>query len=293
MSAVDWPQPLIDRIAGNQWVLFLGSGVSASCENDAGDNPPHWPGLLTQLCGMISDGGLRGIGETLIARGELLPAADHIRYTLDLERNIDGYLQAIRTAVDGPLGNKYTPSPLFDVLLSLDPRVVFTTNYDKLFEIASRSGFATHTFDSTGLSHDLRRGEPVLVKLHGSTDAINEIVLTRTDYARVMQAGRQVFDALAALSLTSTILFVGYSLDDPDIQLVLRAVGRPGMSPEAHFMLAPEPASPSRIPVFRESFGVSVLPYPSGDHAEAVTALGELSALVQIERARRSPPSPP
>jgi hypothetical protein len=31
------------------------------------------------------------------------------------------------------------------------------------------------------------------------------------------------------LSLTSTILFVGYSLDDPDIQLVLQAVGRGGL----------------------------------------------------------------
>jgi len=292
MAVVDWPRPLIDRIAGNQWVLFLGSGVSVSCENDAGDSPPHWTGLLTQLCSMINDGGLKQIGEDLIGRGELLPAADHIRYTLDQEHNIDGYLQAVRTAVDGPAGDKYKPSTLFDVLLSLDPRVVFTTNYDKLFEIASLNGFATHTFNSTGLSHDLRRGEPVLVKLHGSTNSINEIVLTRTDYARVAQAGRQVFDALAALSLTSTILFVGYSLDDPDIQLVLQAVGRPGMSPEAHFMLAPQPASPSRIPVFRESFGVSVLPYPAGDHAQAGTALEELSALVQIERSRRLP-SPP
>lgn len=289
MPVVDWPQPLVERIAGNQWVLFLGSGVSASCANHAGVSPPPWAGLLTQLCGMISDAGLKGIGEKLIARGELLPAADHIRYALDKEHNLDGYLQAIRTAVDGPLGDKYRPSALFDALLGLDPRVVFTTNYDKLFEIASRSGFATHTFDSAGLSHDLRRGVPVLVKLHGSTDAINEIVLTRTDYARVRQTGRQVFDALAALSLTSTILFVGYSLDDPDIQLVLQAVGRPGMSPEAHFMLAPEPPSPSRIPVFRESFGVSVLPYPAGDHALAGNALLELSNLVQFERARRSP----
>lgn len=289
MPVVDWPQPLVERIAGNHWVLFLGSGVSATCANDAGQRPPSWTDLLTELCALISSDALREIGQDLIDRGQLLPAADHIRYALNDEHNIDGYLQAVRAAVDGPLGDKYNPSALFDVLLSLDPRVVFTTNYDKLFEIASRNGFATHTFDSSGLSHDLRRGMPVLVKLHGSTDSINEIVLTRTDYARIMQGRHQVFDALAALSLTSTILFVGYSLDDPDIQLVLQAVGRPGMSPEAHFMLAPEPASPARIPVFRESFGVSVLAYPAGDHTQAGAALEELSTLVQFERARRSP----
>ena len=109
------------------------------------------------------------------------------------------------------------------------------------------------------------------MKLHGSTDAIHDIVLTRTDYAGATTVGRSVFDALRALTLTSTILFVGYSLDDPDIQLVLQAVGRPGLTAEAHFMLAPTPASASRIQVFKESFGVSVLTY-TGAHARVMKA---------------------
>lgn len=292
MPVVPWPPHLVERIASDQWVLFIGSGVSASCENVAGDSPPDWTGLLTTLCNMISDDDAREVGRRLIVARELLPAADHIRFSLNGEANLDGYFQAIRTAVNGPPGDKYRPSALFDTLLSLDPRIVFTTNYDKLFEIASTSGFEVHRFDSPDLSHDLRRGEPVLVKLHGSTDAINNIVLTRTDYARVMRVGRNVFDALSALSLTSTILFVGYSLDDPDIQLVLQAVGRSGLSPEAHFMLAPEPESPSRIPVFRESFGVSVLSYPAGDHGAAKAALDELSTAVQRARARKAPAAP-
>jgi hypothetical protein len=33
-------------------------------------------------------------------------------------------------------------------------------------------------------------------------------------------------------------------------------------------MLSPEPESPARIPVFRESFGVLVLPYPRVEHAD-------------------------
>lgn len=218
---VDWPAHLVERIARDRWVLFLGSGVSASCRNDAGDSPPDWASLLTRLRGLIRDRDACSVAERLIANRQLLAAADHIRYVLGAESNIAGYVKTIRTAVDGPLGDKYKPSTLFDALLTLDPKVVFTTNYDKLFEIASRSGYAVHTYDSTAVSHDLRQGEPLLVKLHGTTDAISEIVLTRTDYVRAMHTGRQVFDALNALSMTSTILFVGYSLDDPDIQLVL------------------------------------------------------------------------
>lgn len=286
---VDWPLHLVERIAQDRWVLFVGSGVSASCRNRAGESPPDWPTLLTALCDLIRDDAARAIGQRLVDNRELLAAADHIRYTLETELNVAGYAQTIRVAVDGPPGDKYEPSSIFDALLALDPKVVFTTNYDKLFEIASKSGYAVHTHSSDAVSHDLRQGEPLLVKLHGSTDAINDIVLTRTDYARVMREGRQVFDALNALSLTSTILFVGYSLDDPDIQLVLQAVGRSGLSPEAHFMLSPAPNSSARVPVFRESFGVSVLCHPAGDHAQAEQAIVELANLVLAVRTEGSP----
>lgn len=273
---VAWPPHLIERIAENQWVLFIGSGVSASCKNSRGGSPPDWRGLLLQLCRLIPDEASRRVGTRFIRNRELVAAADHIRHALDQAGNLQGYYSTIRAAVEGPPSDKYGPSPLLQVLLDLEPRIVFTTNYDKLFETASENGFATHQFSTRGLSDDLRRGEPVLVKLHGTTDAINDIVLTRTDYARVMRDGKLVFDVLNALSLTSTILFVGYSLDDPDIQLVLQSVGRLGLSPEAHFMLTSEPRSPSRIPVFKESYGVTVLPYSGGRRKglEALMGLG-------------------
>jgi hypothetical protein len=289
---VEWPAHLIERIARDRWVLFIGSGVSASSRNTASQSPPDWVTLLSTLCALIRDDATREIGERLIANRELLAAADHIRYALDSELNLGGYFSAIRAAVDGPGGDRYEPSSIFDALLTLDPKVVFTTNYDRLFETASRSGYAVHRYDSLSLSHDLRQGEPVLVKLHGSTDSINDIVLTRTDYARVTEDGRHVFAALNALSLTSTILFVGYSLDDPDIQLVLQEVGRRGLSPEAHFILSPAPVSAARVPVFKESFGVSVLCYPAGDHAEAERALVELGAQVLAARTRGAAPPP-
>ncbi|ADB50446.1 SIR2 family NAD-dependent protein deacylase [Conexibacter woesei] len=279
MSGVAWPPTLVERVAANQWVLFIGSGVSASCTSASGHQPPTWQGLLTELADLIASDEDQAVAKKLIANREFLPAADHIRYALDAESNLSGYWKTIRQAVDGPTGNRFEPSRLFQALLDLEPKVVFTTNYDKLFEVASKSGFAAHSYTSEDLGHDIRLGEPVLVKLHGSTDQIKDIVLTRTDYAQLMRRGREVYETLRALSLTSTILFVGYSLDDPDVQLVLQAVGRTGMSPEAHFMLAAEPESGARIPVFKESYGVSVLTYPAGQHEKAEEALRELGDL--------------
>jgi hypothetical protein len=289
MPVVQWPSTLVDRIVADRWVLFIGSGVSASCKNAAGTQPPTWTGLLEHLCGLITDAPQRRVGEELIRARDLLSAADHIRYALARESNLTLYEQTIRTAVEGPADDRFRPSRFFDHLLSLEPRVVFTTNYDKLFGLASQDGFRPHPLTSQKLGDDLRRGEPVFVQLHGSTDQMGDLVLTRTDYARASGVGRAVFDALRALSLTSTILFVGYSLDDPDIQLVLQAVGRPGTVPESHFMLAPKPPSASRIQVFKESFGVSVLTY-TGGHARAPKAVKELADRVLSERSSVTAP---
>jgi hypothetical protein len=223
---------------------------------------------------------LKAAGEGLVMENQLLSAADHIRHCLAAQNDLNGYHSALKRAVEGPQGDLYRPSELYDHLLTLDPRVVFTTNYDKLFERASKGGYATHMFSSTALGADLRRGDPVLVKLHGSTDSITNVVLTRTDYARLMRDGQAVLATLEALSLTSTILFVGYSLDDPDIQLALQSVGRTPLDPEAHYMLGPEPVSPSRVPVFRESYGVTVLTYPAGSHDAVLEAISDLAELV-------------
>ncbi len=278
---------MVDRIAYGQWVLFIGSGVAASCSNRAGASPPTWGDLLTRLKDLIADPVEKAHGAKLITNREYLGAADHIRHQLSDEHNSTGYFKAIQNAVEGPAGDRYEPSNFYDSLLDLDPRIVFTTNYDKLFEMASRNAFASFAYDATGVSDEIRGGGSVLVKIHGTTDATSDVVLTRTDYAKIATRGRDVFDVLRALSLTSTILFVGYSLDDPDIQLVLQAVGRSGLSPEAHFMLAPEPESPSRVPVFKASFGVSIVTYPApgGNHDAAQHAVEELVLAVAARRA--------
>jgi hypothetical protein len=289
MTVVDWPSTLVERIAVGHWVLFIGSGVSASCTNAAGECPPTWSRLLDRLAALISDVDHRKTAERMIKAREYLSAADHIRFSVAQEQNLTTYHQTIKIAVEGSQSDRFTPSTFFDRLLDLEPRIVFTTNYDKLFETASQNKYGTYVpFEPADPSDALRLGEPVLIKLHGSTDAMPEAVLTRTDFSRVMREGRPTLDILSALSLTATFLFVGYSLDDPDIQLVLQAVGRSAWRPEAHFMLAPRPPSAARIPVFRESYGVSVLTYPPRSHQKAEEAIGELVEHVVGFRESRS-----
>ena len=71
--------------------------------------------------------------------------------------------------------------------------------------------------------------------------------------------------------------------------LVLQEVGRGTLDPEAHFMVASEPKTPSRVPVFRTSYGVTMLVYPAGEHHLVEASLRDLVGLVLGAREARAP----
>ncbi|MGH7665949.1 MAG: SIR2 family NAD-dependent protein deacylase [Candidatus Dormibacteria bacterium] len=216
---------------------------------------------------------------------DLLGAADHLKWAFARHAELNSYLQTIVDAVQGPAGDLFAPWTWFPPLLDLNPTVVFTTNYDRLFETASLSGFATVNWNSSaGLGRQVRRGDPVLVKIHGSVDAPEDIILTQRDYARLQREGSGVLELLRALSLTETILFVGYRLGDPDIQLALRSIGPSLDGPEAHFLLGEKHGAASAGEVLKECFGTALIPFPSGNYASALSALEKLRDEVAAAR---------
>lgn len=73
-----------------------------------------------------------------------------------------------------------------------------------------------HEYPSDRVAGDVRRTVPVLLKIHGNVDNIEDIVLTRTDYTSLRVNGTQALRVLEALLLTRTALLLGYSLRDPD-----------------------------------------------------------------------------
>lgn len=285
MPHVIWPDHLVEQIARGRWILFIGAGVARSCRNAAGDHPPSWDGLLSRLASRLTNEVNRAKAEELIAGGDLLAAADHIKWSFSAEHNVNGYLNEIRLAVTGDPADPFWPSEMYTTLIDLNPQVVFTTNYDTLFEQASLHAFSVVPYHVGGLSSQVRRGEPVLVKVHGTVDAIHKIVLTQRDFNWVAEEGGEVLAVLSALSLTQTILFVGYRLADPDIQLVVRNAASKPLDPEAHFVLAEEQDVPSLPDVFRECWGVSVLSFPQGNFAACQEALEDLRDIVLEKKA--------
>jgi hypothetical protein len=218
----------------------------------------------------------------LISRERLLDAAELVRHEATKLNKLQDMHKAIRLAVDGPVGDSFPGSEWHETLVRLEPNVIVTTNYDKIIERATNSGYQRHTYRSgTGLAADIRRGDEVLLKIHGTVDDIEQIILTRTDYTRVRVEGRESMEVLQALFMTHPALFLGYGLRDPDIQLLLENVlGARGSAPP-HYMLAPNSMPDFERDVLQFSYGVTVIPYDASNHGAGLELLKELASLVE------------
>ena len=185
-------------------VLFMGAGVSA------GAGLPAWQGLLDNVA--------RGIGmtEELLGRLRRLDLRDQAAV---LQRRL-GSARTLHDVIAGQL--LHTSYALtHGHLASLPTSEAVTTNYDQLFEAAVTAVDGTIAV----LPYQpVRRGERWLLKLHGSIDRDDSIVLTRSDYLGVPARHGALFGLVQAMLLTRHMLFVGYSLSDEDFHQLVHGV---------------------------------------------------------------------
>lgn len=132
------------------------------------------------------------------------------------------YFQFLNRQFAPPGGCDFTPS--HEELVRLDLPVLFTTNYDSLIEDAHlAAGIKLEvSADEQGFkAAKLNKPAKMLVKLHGTIDRHESIVLTRDDYARSRVARREMFASLRNDLTDTSFLFIGFSLSDPNVNIIL------------------------------------------------------------------------
>jgi NAD-dependent SIR2 family protein deacetylase len=115
------------------------------------------------------------------------------------------------------------PTPSHKALVAFRMPILFTTNYDELIEDAHRvAGVELRVSANEDEFKSRLREEPPrhLVKLHGSIDRPQTIVLTRDDYSRARKARREMLGHLRQEMARASFLFVGFSLSDPNFNLL-------------------------------------------------------------------------
>ncbi len=218
--------------------LFVGSGLSIRYAG--ADN---WEGLLRRFASETtkpyefyssSANGILPDVATLIAREfhELWwndPAYENRRQ--EGAALVTGTDSALKVEVSRYLLNLVdelpTSGPLAEEIALLGAAVVdgiITTNYDSILEHI-RSDFAPYVGQDELLFSN-PQGIAEIYKIHGSCTNPNSLVLTAADYQRYNERNAYLVAKLLTIFVEHPVLFLGYSLGDPNIQDVLVAIAR-------------------------------------------------------------------
>ncbi len=264
--------------------MVLGSGVSAASENVNGKRPPGWHDFLESGIGRIKNEGDRGAASEQLQKGAFLDAAQII---VDSLGSADFGL-FLRQELENPC---FKPAELHKLIVRIDPKIVITTNYDRIYESWATQGSAAAGYNvcryyEEHIVNDLRSNRRLIIKAHGCVSDPQKIVLTRSQYFMARRDYPQFFSTLDAIFLTNTLLFIGSGFNgDPDIELLLQNVNISAPSKHTHFAIVEAGRHSSVIRAMEETYNIKFLEYPAGQHSHVVEALRELADDVDSFRA--------
>ena len=270
------PDELKKAFTNNQCAVFIGAGLSV------GAGYPTWDKLLLNL---IKQGNRKGIID-LKKKNELvgmvktpskwLMVAQELSDTYGKEPfNIE--LANIFDAISP------TPTTIHKLITEIPFEFVVTTNYDQLIENAYVLKFGqipkiyTHV-NVPDFADALWKREFFILKAHGDLRSRSTIILTERDYRTIVYSAPGYRALLAAIFTTKTILFLGVSLGDPELQLLLRSLHDAFQGAGVyHYALVPSSFSATEASHWRKNYNVHCIVYePSTGHPEVGKFLRKL-----------------
>lgn len=277
-----WPPSLVREIAERRVIFFIGSGISKAAHAAL----PTWGALLDSLSTHLKTKKDKELVKQMIRQGRMLDAAQIIR---------DGAVQAdFNTTLRSKFQIRPTPHhDLYQDLLLMDPKVIVTTNYDEFLEknfehfSGDKEAHSVSNHTTKGLIDDLRSPIRSILKIHGCISNPGSVVLDRVSYFSAKRDNPGVFSTLSALMTVNTVLFLGYSVSDPDIQLILENINLFSTSQHPHYALVSKIDHKSIKDANKHSYNVEFLEYPSGQHNRVRELIAELRTEVEGIRSSR------
>ena len=273
--AIVWPTSLVEELADRRCIMVLGAGVSASCVGIGGVTPPLWDRfLLSAIEKLITKKSTQRTAVKLFKNNRLLDCAEVI---IDASNPAD-FEKYLKETFVRP---RFKAGAIHELILELDPKVVITTNYDRIYddycqEGKARDGYNICKYYEDNALNTLRSPTRLILKAHGCVSDASKIVLSRSQYFKARQSNAQFYKILDSLFLLNTALFVGCSLADPDLQLILENVNLSAQSSHPHYAVIGAGIPPAIRSSFKNTYNVELLEYENGKHSQVETALKEL-----------------
>jgi hypothetical protein len=272
---IAWPDALVTELAERRCAIFMGAGVSmGSVAEDGVRRPPSWQTFLDNALVLVHDLKDHRHAKTLINKGQFLDAAEVIT---DRSNPAD-FGSYVRATFVQP---HFAANDLHKLILEIDPKIVITTNYDEIYDQYCKSGHADSGYNICRYYEpfavdNIRSRIRLIIKAHGCITDTTKIVLSRSSYFSARRDYPGFYDLLDALFLTNTLFFVGCSLTDPDIQLVLENANISVPSAHPHYALVEKTRHPSIKLAIKKTHNIELLEYPKGKHNLVVSAMTDL-----------------
>ena len=185
---------LAEELAKGKLVVFVGAGVSKN------SGLPDWKELIKDYAEY------RGIKEFTSKEYLTIPEEVFERY---------GSLKYYEIAEKRFLG-KYVPNSVHRILKKMDLTYIITTNYDTLIEDQIKNLQIVSKDEDLPYTNSNR----MLIKMHGDFKNKN-IVLKKSDYDNYERNFQLISTLIKGLFTTNTILFIGYSYNDTNVQQIM------------------------------------------------------------------------
>lgn len=228
------PPFLVAQIQQGKAVIVLGAGASIMAADPSGAHPPTG----AELAALLSDNFLGG-------KLKNRPLSQVAEYAIS-ESSLPSVQQFIRG-----LFEPFDPTAAHHMLPTFRWWGLATTNYDRLIEKAYEHAPepVQHlvTFVENGDRVDDMVRDPrsvMLLKLHGcitrTANPACPLILTTDQYIDHRAGRSRLFDHLIDWGFEHPVVFVGHSLQDPDLRTVLKELSSSASQRSRYFAVTPD-----------------------------------------------------
>ncbi|WP_454063127.1 P-loop NTPase [Candidatus Nitrospira salsa] len=227
------PSGLVPQVREGKVVLFLGAGASLKATNSQGQETPDGKALAELLANKFLGGShknspLTQISEYAISEFDLITVQEYIREIFeDLQ-----------------------PTNAHKLMVQFVWRAIATTNFDRLIEKSYEQTSNAIQLPKPFIENGDRVDEKLrdlksfqLLKLHGcitrTANSSCPLILSTDQYISYRSGRDRIFNRLYDLAFENTIVFIGYSLEDPDIRTILLELDKLGSSRPRYYFLSP------------------------------------------------------
>lgn len=224
MDWIESVQYLRKAQENNQLVIFVGSGVSKN------SGIPTWSGLIRKFAEKIQYNEKCSNCTNRTSKCPSDDCNDRFMFTQDEMLRIPEYLfqQDISeknseyfSLIKNTLRSEATSNPIDDEVFRILPHHIITTNFDPLLENSQAVNADLYSVVIQDKDLISKASERYLIKMHGDLEAPETIVLKESDYLNYEQKHPLISTFIRALLVNHTFMFLGYSLNDYNLNLII------------------------------------------------------------------------